>query len=63
MTDTDPRDPDQPAPDPEPGIGDVVAILLELAGRVDVLTDQVADLERIGAHLEREDRARRSEQR
>jgi len=37
--------------------------VLELAGRVEVLTDQVADLERIVARLERTDRNRRRERR
>jgi hypothetical protein len=46
----------------EPAIRDVLDALFELAGRVEVLSDQVADLERLVWRLERDDRNRRRAQ-
>jgi hypothetical protein len=55
---------DEPRPrGATPAIGDVLDALVELAGRVEVLTDQLWDLERIVWRLEREDRNRRREHR
>lgn len=42
-----------------PALDDLVALVLELAGRVDVLLDRVDDLERVVWRLEREERNRR----
>ena len=56
-------DNDEPRAAPTPALGDGLDVVLELAGRVEVLTDQVADLERIVARLERTDRNRRRERR
>jgi hypothetical protein len=44
-----------------PTLDDVAAIVVELAGRVDVLLDRVDDLERVVWRLERGDRNRRRE--
>jgi len=49
-------------PTPDLTIGDVLDVVVELAGRVDVLTDQVDDLTRIVLRLERDDRNRRRQQ-
>jgi hypothetical protein len=48
---------------PAPAIGDLVDVVVELAGRLDVLADQVADLEHVVWRLERERRNRERENR